>query len=104
MHALILSTSKGIKLPVLVLFKHPSPTKDKRARDAFSSASADCLKGLLEKSTEGVHYVYGSHPSVVVKGGKSYILPFPQYEIWRKELGFFCILVKYPGAQNVCHV
>jgi hypothetical protein len=63
LHALILSISKGIKLPVLVLFQHPSPTKDKRARDVLASASADYLKGLLDKSIEGVYYVYNSHTS-----------------------------------------
>ena len=29
----------------------------------LASASADCLKGVLDKSIEGIYYVYDSHPS-----------------------------------------
>ena len=49
------------KLPILVLFQHPSPSVNHTSRVGLSVASRDCVSTLTQKNINSVHFVYDSH-------------------------------------------
>ena len=59
----ILSSFKVMtKLPIIVLFQHPSPSKEVKSRDAIARASLDCISCLASETVQSVNFVYDGHP------------------------------------------
>ena len=49
------------KLPMLVLFQHPSPSLNHKSRVGLSVASRDCVFALTQQVINSVHFVYDAH-------------------------------------------
>lgn len=46
------------KLPVVVLFQHPSPSKETKNRTILQSTFEECIKAMENKVVESIHFVY----------------------------------------------
>jgi len=49
-------------LPVVVLFQHPSPSKQCKSQIDFISASRDCISAIMNGFIKSIHYVYDHNP------------------------------------------
>ena len=51
------------KLPIVVLFQHPSPSPQPKSRNAIARASLHCIEGLLSGFVCSIHYVFDHNES-----------------------------------------
>ena len=63
LHELVKSISVAVNLPIVILFQHPSPSKDKSSRSAIAAAAKSCIAGLIDLSVDSVYFVHDCHPS-----------------------------------------
>ena len=54
---------RALDLPVLLLFQHPSPSKDQAHRQALAVATRDSVVGLTSMLVSAVHYVHDTSTS-----------------------------------------
>lgn len=60
---LISNIHAATDLPIVVLFQHPSPTKDTVSRSAISAASKECISALLTGYLASLYFVYDVNES-----------------------------------------
>lgn len=67
LYSLLGSIFDKTKMPIHVLFQHPSPSSTKKSQDDIAKASNQCFLALQSKAIVSVHYVYDHHPSIAKK-------------------------------------
>ncbi len=65
---LLYQVQQATRLPLVVLFQHPSPSNDSKSRGNLFGAIDACIKSLLSGVIVGIHFIFDCRPNYLSSG------------------------------------